>query len=556
MAATFDIISAGFQSMKKGIAVAAVSILFILIVSVFALSRTPAVRITQPTSIKLTPAGASVVIHFENTGEEWNKLRKTKVIQELFASRGIRAFQYNFFMPLFRSYVPRMRFLPAPSRLLKFLSRDATLSITPGDKENKAILLVTQITIIQKIKFKALKLLLFLKGNIRTKMMGDVPAYEIKTASGKSFLYCVMGDYLFLSNRSETLNAAISNALNMTTAPLSGDMLFMKAYNTEEHSPAGLFRFYENASGKRTVDALYFTGKEQPKEEELAFATFTVSEKNLNASPDQKTYFSAVAPYLPKETVFFSHLDFTATLFHGESIKSLLTSETASGFSTEVLKLNLHETLLPLLAGSCMVTFSKTLTLPDGTPLPDFTFIFPLNPSLAQKTRQKSILSVIEKIFIKSLKDAYKKQTEMLYGTQVVSFVNAKRGNYATLSPSYAIIGGFLFVTLTLENLEKILAVKKGFLPCLQDTKDFKNAAPPQKAKFYFFTSGAKASGAVKDYLTQILEISSGFMEKEIKTGLLPASREIRRFSHITGTFVSTKENTMEGKVEFVFRKN
>lgn len=542
--------------MKKVIAAAAVSIFFILIISVFALLRTPAVRITQPTSIKLTPAGAPVVIHFENSGEAWNKLQQTKVIQELFASRGIRDFQYNFIMPLFRSYVPRMRFSPAPSSLLKFLSRDATLSITPDDKENKTVLLVTRITAIQKIKFKALKLLMLLKGNIHTKMMNDVPAYEVRTASGKSFHYCLMGNYLFLSNRAETLNAAISNALNMTTAPLSGDMLFMKAYNTEGHSPAGLFRFYENASGKRMVDALYFTGQEQSQEEELMFSTFIVSENNLDASPDQKTYFSAVAPYLPKETVFFSELDFTAPLFYSESVKSLLTSETATGFSKEVLKLNLQQTLLPLLNGSCMVTFTKILTLADGTPLPDFTFIFPLKPSLAQKNRKKNILPVVEKIFIQSLKDVYKKQTEIIYGTPVVSFVNAKKGNYAALSPSYAIIGGFLFVTLTRECLEKILAVKKGFLPCLQDTKDFKNAAAPQKAKFYFFTSGAKASDAMKDYLTQILEISSGFMEKEIKTGLLPASREIRRFSHITGTFVSTNENTIEGKVEFVFRKN
>lgn len=538
--------------MKKGAAAAIVLILCALPGAAYFLSRTPAVRVAQPSSVSLTPAGASVVVHFENAGDAREGLQQLKSVRELLASGGMRALENNFLMPVFRAYIPVARFSPSPDALLKFLSRDATVSVTTDDEDSKSFLLVTRISTLQKIKFKALKLLMSLKGIIREKRMGNVPAYEMKTPSGKTFFWSLMGDYFFLSNREKRLKETISNALKITANPLSDCLLFVLASNTGGTPPVSVFRFYENASGKRMAESFHFTGQGQSQEEKLTFAANVSSEGGAGVPPRKKTYFSAAAPYLPKETVFFSHLDFAARLFHGESVASLISSEATSEFSKEVLKLDMTHALLPLLSGSCMVAFSKILKLADGTPVPDFTFIFPLNSAVPQK----KLLSVVDTLFARSMKDVYKKHTEKLYGTAIVSFLNDSKGYYAALSPSYAVTGGFLFVALTRETLEKILAVKKGYLPCIQDAENFRRIAVPANAQFYFFASGEGAPAAVKDYLTQVLDISSGFMEKEIKTGLIPASRELRRFSFITGAFASTEQNLMEGTVEFVFRKN
>lgn len=547
--------------MKKSPVIILLLVLVLFLAGIYALAKTPPLSIKDPSPAKLTPSYAVLAVHAKDAGKKWKTLLRGTGFRDFAVSPGGQALQKNYILPLVDSFFPKQSAKHISGHFLKLLSGDVLISKFEGGDGGEWVF-VAKMNTRQKIGFRFMRMYLKRRNKLNSAVFENVPFYEITLSPQQKLYHAVTGNYVIFATQKILLEQSLTLAAGKGNDSLHAraDVCqngFDSCFTQTAAKPSSpLFTLMLLASAEQETqchEVIHILDSAEDGKLRTTIKFFGASQGALKQRmPDMKK----ISLLLPKDTVFFASLDFSAPLRRGESLQAFLEKKETRDFAKDVLNLNVMKELLPYLEGSAVLASSKIKTLSDETPVPDFMLLLPLKPGGNTEATRKAALSVTDKIFSRGMKENYVKKENSVYGTRVVTYVHKTRRESAVLSPSYAALADFLAVTLTKQDMEKILAVKKGYLPCLQDAENFARFKMPEKSSLYFNADGEKSAEYLKDYLTQVIPVSSGFLVDELNSAFLPFVKEFNRFSAIEGAlYQGTAGSSAEGSVSFAFKK-
>lgn len=173
--------------------------------------------------------------------------------------------------------------------------------------------------------------------------------------------------------------------------------------------------------------------------------------------------------------------------------------------------------------GDTAIGIDGVLKLSDGTPAPNLIFIF------NSMTPDKG-MALADRILGRSMKEQFKRKVSTIYSRKVVSYVSMNSS--AAMSPSVSAKANSVIVTMTLDEMKKVLSSMSGFSPCLKDRRDIDFGGNRKRAdtQTLILLNGPATAAAMKEYFTLFADLSSKSLAEFLRQVAAPGSALAGRF--------------------------
>ena len=176
------------------------------------------------------------------------------------------------------------------------------------------------------------------------------------------------------------------------------------------------------------------------------------------------------------------------------------------------------EDLSKYFEGNVAVAMDGVFKAEDGTPVPSLIFVYKVrNPDQAVKK--------VHAILRRSIRENFEDQKLLRKKQEYVVFKDPY-DDKAVIAPSYALIGDYVFFTLTDTQMERIIDTAAGDKPNLAGTGVFKKRSPGKAADqdAFLLINGPALAGHATNYFSWFGDISSPELASALHQIMIPAA--------------------------------
>jgi hypothetical protein len=202
------------------------------------------------------------------------------------------------------------------------------------------------------------------------------------------------------------------------------------------------------------------------------------------------------------------------------------------------------EDLSKYFEGNVAVAMDGVFKAEDATPVPSLIFVYKVrNPEQA--------VNKVHEILRRSIREDFEDQKLLRKKQEYVVFKDAY-DDKAVIAPSYALIGDYVFFTLTQTQMERIIDTAAGDRPNLAGTavykKHYSDKAAEQDA--FLLINGPGLAGHATNYFTWFGDISSPELASALHQIMIPAAGMLKRSAGGAGHMVY-KDDLLYGTIKF-----
>lgn len=514
-AAAFRKLDAGKKKKVVIIGGAAGAALLVALIALFVLSWSPGVEVKDPTTAKLTPAvNCSLFVSMPDLGknlayaatkEPVASLRRKKVPGELWKlSVGPAAERLN----------KKFHIDITPRRLVAMATTDVSYARYPNaSKEDPAdYIIISRLGFMQRVM-----------ANMGRKKLGagrDMLGYNVQefgAAPGAKNYVTMAGGFLIVSDSKLLMEQALSIGAGKRKGGVADDRVYALA---RKHRPGGraIMEWYSPGGNIKSSltnakinygrvgiggggATIYFASEPHSR----------AAAAKPRMSPDDNPAY-----LIPNTASVFTITRSFGRIWQDLLLGKAMTAEEADTFMKDLYGLGMDK-LGEYFDGKVSVSLDGILKTGDGTPVPNLIFAYRVKDG-------KKALAAADAIFKKTIKESYSRTPDKYRGAEFVRYSSDNED--AVMSISYGVIDGkFLVVTLTADEMRKVIDAARNAVPGLTSLESYKKyySAGSAGQDMFILVNGDRLAADSTGFFSAFSGISSRPLSEAINRLIIPA---------------------------------
>lgn len=485
------------------------------LIALLVLSWSPGIKVKDATTAKLTPAvNCGLFVSAPNLGKNLKYAAAKEPVASLMRKEVPGEFWKLSAGPEVERLNKKFHINITPRRLIAMAASDVSYARYPNaSKENPTdFIIISRLGFMQRVM-----------ANMGRKKLGegkDMQGYNVQefgSTPGTKHYVTMAGGFLIVTDSKLLMEQALSIGAGKIKGGVANDRVYELA---RKHRPGGraIMEWYSPGGN---IKSSLTNAKINYGCIEIGGGGATVyfaSEPHSKAAPGKPRMSPNDNPaYLIPNTASV----FTITHSFGRIWQDLLlgksmTAEEADTFMKDLYGLGVDK-LGEYFDGKVSVSLDGIMKTGDGTPVPNLIFAYKVKDG-------KKALAAADAIFKKTIKENYSRTPDKYRGAEFVRY--SSDSDDAVISISYGVIDGkFLVVTLTSDEMKKVIDAARNAVPGLTSLESYKKYYSDKTAEqdMFILVNGDRLAADSTGFFSAFSGISSRPLSEAINRLIIPA---------------------------------